>query len=372
MTDPKGSSGPMQHQHFRKNMRSRLLMLVALPLVVTLASVVWLERVLEKQLIGESMKQVMEARTVLQLELDEHARTLKIELLGLAQSAKVSQALESGDSEQVQLAIRDFAASHPEIDIILANSAGKILGTSRPVKLSNLNQLETLNVPDLSGEVTRALSMHGCERGGAPPLQTGDVRKAALPPARILAVRAREKGVIVACERLDRRFLERVSQPLEMQIALVAEEQNHLLLSQSGNFPVHAHGQRNASKLTEADGELWAVAEFCPKLFDDSKDDCAIDAITALSVSSLRDMVRRDFLWMLIPLLLVGLFALLWGGRIAYNLNETLERLLRGFRKLEAHSFETIEPMRTGNETRRSPTALTTRWRGCESATTCG
>jgi adenylate cyclase len=102
--------------------------------------------------------------------------------------------------------------------------------------------------------------------------------------------------------------------------------------------------------LTEADDELWAVAEFCPKLFDDSKDDCAIDAITALSVSSLRDMVRRDFLWMLIPLLLVGLFALLWGGRIADNLNETLERLLRGFRQLEAHSFETIEPMRTGNE----------------------
>ena len=122
-------------------MRSRLLMLVALPLLVTLASVVWLERVLEKQLIGESMKQVTEARTVLQLELDEHARTLQIELLGLAQSADVSQALENGDSEQVQLAIRDFAASHPEIDIILANSAGKILGTSRPVRLSNLNQL---------------------------------------------------------------------------------------------------------------------------------------------------------------------------------------------------------------------------------------
>jgi hypothetical protein len=167
-------------------MRSRLLMLVALPLLVTLASVVWLERVLEKQLIGESMKQVTEARTVLQLELDEHARTLQIELLGLAQSADVSQALENGDSEQVQLAIRDFAASHPEIDIILANSAGKILGTSRPVRLSNLNQLEALNVPDLSGEVTRAPSMHGCERGGAPPLQAGDVRKAALPPARIL------------------------------------------------------------------------------------------------------------------------------------------------------------------------------------------
>ena len=64
--------------------------------------------------------------------------------------------------------------------------------------------------------------------------------------------------------------------------------------------------------VSDADGELWAVAEFCPKLFDDSKDDCAIDAITALSVSSLRDMVRRDFLWMLIPLLLVGLFALLF------------------------------------------------------------
>lgn len=66
---------------------------------------------------------------------------------------------------------------------------------------------------------------------GRPPFKLATFGKRPSRRRAFLAVGAREKGVIVACERLDRRFLERVSQPLEMQIALVAEEQNHLLLS---------------------------------------------------------------------------------------------------------------------------------------------
>ncbi|HAN31010.1 MAG TPA: hypothetical protein DCQ06_05380 [Myxococcales bacterium] len=338
-----------EHQ-FRKNMRSRLLMLVALPLLVTIASVVGLERVLERQLINDAMRHVMETRDVLQSELDEHVRTLKVEILGLAQSSILKEALQKGDMQALQSVLKAFSESYPEIDLIIANRDGKVLSSNHKLELKAVSDLETLHVPNLSGEVTNALSMHGCERAKGQPMVNSDVREATQPPARVLAARVGEGAIVIACERLDRDFLERVGKPLQMKLALVDEAHEHLLLAHSQDFPVHVRGRREESLLSEADGDLWAVAEFCPRLFTDTKDDCVIDAISAMSVLKLRNTVRKDFLLLLLPLLLVGGFALLWGGRLAYTLNETLDRLLAGFRRLETHNFEPIEPMRTGNE----------------------
>jgi adenylate cyclase len=232
--------------------------------------------------------------------------------------------------------VHHFSELYPEISVVVADARGQVLGSEGIEGVSNLSQLAALEVPPAPGTVAKLLSKQGC---------SGKSRT----PARLLVTRAGTWGIVVACQRLDATFLRHASEPLGMGLALVDEAAGHVFLSHTPGFPLDAPPPRGETALHQKDGELWAVAHFCPSLFPDGGD-CALDALSALPVGAVQRTLRQDFLFAILLLAAAGLGALLWGGRMAWSMTRALERLVGGFRELGQQKYTTIEPVPTGDE----------------------
>jgi adenylate cyclase len=333
--------------------RSKLLALVALPVLVALGALGALERVLEGQLLGEAQRHAMDARGALQASLDDSLRLLKVELAGLSESEPLARAMAARDAESIQRTLGKFSEVYPELVLIVADADGRVLVSTSPARLASLGEIPGLALPEGPGAIEKTLSLHGCGRGGAPATHPADDSEAAATrpvPARLLAARAGAAGIVVVCQRLDAPFLEHAAEPLGMKLALVDEHTGHHVLAHTDGFPLHALADRDGTALWEEDGELWAVADFCPRFFAEAGGDCTLDALGALPVTGIRRTVRADFLWVLVPLALAGLLALLWGGRVALTMNRALDRLVQGFRRLAVQDYAPVEPVRTGDE----------------------
>jgi adenylate cyclase len=318
-------------------LRRKLTALVLLPVGVTAVCLGALEQVVERQVLEDAEHRVAQAEKALQGRLDQELKALKLELSALADSDHVLQGLARSEASYVSEGLSDFRESYPEVAVLVADRAGRVLAAAGLEGISELRQLPGLELPAAPRVVAKVLSKRGC---------SGATRA----PARLLAMRAGERGIVVACQPLDEAFLQEAAEQLGMGLALVDEDAGHAILSQTSGFPSDAPPPRGETALHEEAGELWAVAHFCPALFPSERGDCTLDALSALPVGGLRRTIRGDFAWLLLFLAGAGLGALLLGGRMALRMTRALEALVGGFRKLAVQQYTPVPVMATGDE----------------------
>lgn len=318
-------------------LRRKLTALVLLPVGITAVSLAALEQVVERQVLEDAEHRVAQAEQALQGRLDQELKALKLELSALADSEHVLQGLARGEASYIAEGLADFRESYPEVAVLVADRSGRVLAAAGIEGVAALGELPGLEAPPGPRVVSKSLSKRGCSGTSS-------------APARLLAMRAGDRGVVVACEPLDEGFLRDVSHQLGMGLALVDEDAGHAILSQTPDFPAEAPPPRGETALHEEGGELWAVAHFCPALFPADRGDCVLDALSALPVGGLQRTIRGDFAWLLLFLGGAGLGALLLGGRMALGMTRALEALVGGFRKLAVQQYTPVPIVATGDE----------------------
>ena len=322
----------------RLRIRSKLAALVVVPVLLMLVVLGVMERVLERQLLAEAERRAEVGRQSLQMELDDDLTDLRVALLQLSGSQRFWRALEEGDQTRAARLAERFANAYPEIGIVVAAATGVV---SMRVGIDGVNALADLPglvLPEEPASVAKTILLHGC--GNA-----SDV------PARVLATRAPTGGILVACQRLDQAFLQNAATKLRMALALVDDREGAHVLAHTTGFPVDApHPPRGDHRLHESGGESWAIDRFCPVLLPDTPNDCALEMLSAISVTETRNIVRADLLLVMAIVLGTGIVALLVGGRVALRMTNAIERIVGACRRLAEQKYTRIDPVRTGDE----------------------
>jgi adenylate cyclase len=317
--------------------RSKLAALVVVPVLLMLAVLGVMERVLERQLVAEADRRAEAGRDALQIELDDDLIDLRLALGQLAQSQRFRRAVQTTDAPSATAQAEAFAVAYPGLGVLVVEPGGNVLVSVGIEGLARLHEVQGLVLPSEPGRVEKMLLLHGC----------GDAIDV---PARILMTPV-ASATIIACQRLDAAFLQNAATKLRMALALVDPSGEARLVAHTEGFPVDTPlPAPSRHRLHEAAGESWAVDRFCPKLVPDESDACALEALSAISVTQTRDIVRRDLLIVMGTVLLMGFVTLLLGGRIAFRMTTAIERIVNACRRLPAQEYTRIEPVRTGDE----------------------
>jgi adenylate cyclase len=317
--------------------RSKLVGLVLLPLVLLLVILAITEHVLERQILGEASRRVTAAQGALQMELDDDLRSMHAALLQLSASQRLHAALEAKDDARAARTVERFARGFPKIAVALAGSDGQVRAQTGFDGLTTLSKVPGLDVPEEAGTVREVLLDAGCSGAGA-------------SPARALIARAGGAGFVVFCEDLDEHFLERTGTKLGLALALVDERGGHRFAARAAAFPASAPTVRGESLLHDDGAELWALSEFCPRLVKNGGGECAMEAMAALSVGHIRDVVRADFFWIIVAVFVAGGLAVGLGGRLALRMTSAVDHIVEGCRHLEQGEYAPISVVRTGDE----------------------
>jgi adenylate cyclase len=318
--------------------RSKLAALVLVPVLLMLVVLGVMERILEGQLVAEAERRAEDGRHSLQIELDDALTDLRIALRQLAESRRFRRALEEGDVEGASQRAEQFSSAYPGMGIVVVDSDGEVLISVGLQGGAQLHEAQGLVIPTEPKAVHKAILQHGCD----------DARDV---PARVLVTAAHDGGSIFACQRLDDAFLRNAAAKLRMELALIDPSDVSRLAAHTARFPVDApHPERGEHRLHEAGGESWAMDRFCPTLVPDAPHACALEALSAISVTETRDIVRADLFSVMAIVLGMGIVALLVGGRVALRMTSAIERIVGACRRLAEQKYTRIEPVRTGDE----------------------
>jgi adenylate cyclase len=318
--------------------RSKLAALVLVPVLLMLVVLGVMERILEGQLVAEAERRADDGRLSLQIELDDALTDLRIALRQLAESRRFRRALEEEDVIGASQRAEQFSSAYPGMGIVVVDSGGEVSVSVGIRGGAQLHEAQGLVIPTEPGAVHKTILLHGCD-------DASDV------PARVLVTAAHDGGGIFACQRLDEAFLQNAAAKLGMELALIDPHDDSRLAAHTARFPVDApHPERGEHRLHEADGESWAMDRFCPTLVPDAPQACTLEALSAISVTETRDIVRADLFLVMAIVLGMGIVALLVGGRVALRMTSAIERIVGACRCLAEQKYTRIEPVRTGDE----------------------
>ncbi len=314
--------------------RAKLTALVLCSIGVMLVVLPILSYVMHTQLLDEVDNRVDDAKKSFQTELDDDLLDQDLTMRVMAADDDVQKALASRDVKAAHDLAEVFVSVYPEMDIILADSEGRVLTqlgiTTPPDRVQSIRELSGV----VTGQDFSGVLEHGCEKPGSNA-----------PPAYVMAKAIASAGSIVVCQPFNAAYLEDAKSKLGLEIALLDRGNENRLLVPTSRFPTPAVSSiTHASTLAEQDGATWALERFEPNRMGDYAVAAAID------VSSVRGIVTRNLLAAGSAVLLAGIVFVWVGGRLAGTMSRAIRRLNDAQKKLEQQQYVHVDAVRTGDE----------------------
>jgi adenylate cyclase len=295
-----------------------------------------LGRILNNQLIDEVDDRVIDAQKSFQLELDDDLADLRLASDAMSSDPDMHRALRNGDRQAALDLAGMFSRVYPEMQILIFDVAGKLLTYSG----SNVAKETSADIRDLNptGKPFHGILPAGCTRGAAWSTL-----------ARVLAAPASDAGWVVVCQPLDAGYLSNTAAKLGLELALLDGADADRTISLTKEFP--AGVERTASTvstLVESRGRSWAIARFDPRAFPEGSR--RLSVVTALDVTDIRTLVRRNLLMALAALAVAAVLSVAIGARLALMMSRAIGRVADALKKLEQNSYVHVDPVRTGDE----------------------
>jgi adenylate cyclase len=317
------------------SVRTKLAILVALPVVLMGAAVPLLSSVLNRTVADAAQDHVRSARRALQAELKDNLIDLELSARVIATAKKTMRALESGDVDRARDVTGVFAKLYPRLDITLATPDGKVLGKVGPTDTpDNITKIPEIG-PLTAGEGQRLFVENGCTAAGGHA-----------PPAQAILLPVEALGWLLVCEPLDGWYLDNAAVKLRTELAFA----DKALRSQTENFPAEAiKTTGNQTALIDIGDKTWAVRRFRPK-FLDSTHGAKLDVIAASDVTKLSRGVRQNFQFTLAVLAIIAALAVAIGARVAGVMSKGLKQVIGAFQKLAKDEYIRVPVLKTNDE----------------------
>ena len=335
-----------------RTVRAKLLALVALSIVVTMATLPLLSWLLHKQLLQEVDDSVENAEEAYQAELDDDIVDMRLAATLLANDSDVHRAIETNDAKTLQDMTDVFAKMYPDIDIVFIRKDGTVLARfgcdpdgpplaeRRVVKAA------------LGGQEALGLSLRGCNRD---PL-----------PTYLIARPANEKGVVVVGMDFSEASLARTGKKLNLELAMV--DPDGKVVNKTKGFP--RGGEKiaaNDPEVVEVGDKTFVMKPFFPKELQDDRKRFAL--VAALDVTQVQAVIRQNLLLAMAVVVFAAIVAVVLGVRLASIMSNALKRINAALKKLEQQEYVKVQGVNTGDELEDLASGFT-RWsRGCRNAT---
>jgi adenylate cyclase len=322
-----------------KTVRAKLTMLVALSIVMMLATLPVLSWLLHRQLVDEVDDRVTEAEKSFREELKDDLADLGLAAKILAADPATGKALTASDEKEAVALANLFLGVYPNIDILFVDGKGKVLadvGCSVPLE-------QVRDIKGLAGAVAgtefRGVVEHGCERS-----DTGK------PPAYVIAMPVKGAGAIVVCLPLDVELVANASMKLGLELALL-DSATGKPIAMTPKFPVNRIPPRESAETMLADdgGTSWAIGRFVVEGLESGKAS-SIHFAAALDVADIQRIVRQNLLFAVLVLGVAAVISVTTGARLASVMSRALARVNAALKKLEKQEYVHVDGIATGDE----------------------
>lgn len=318
-----------------KTVRAKLMTLVGLSALAAAAALPVLEHVMSRQLIDIVDDRAPDALRGFEIELGDDLADLDAATRTLSDSDEIERALDRHDRDAARAELAVFHEAYPGIGLVVLNDDGTPLAD---VGLASFDATKIRQDDRArSGGEVRMVLASGCE----PSDTTG--------PAYAVARRARGRGFVVGCMRVDEGYLSNSAQKLGVELAVATKGGGAQIATRA--FPIRTLPSRDADvpELVDDGGRLWALRRFVPKVFRDDQSE-HVSVVVALDVSRIGAIVHQD-LWITVAVLLAGaIVAIVFGARLASTMSRALGRVNGALKRLEHAEYVHVVPVRTGDE----------------------
>ncbi len=312
--------------------KAKLTVLVALSIVVMLAALPILSWLLHRQMLDEVDDRVVDANKSFLAELDDDLSDLTLAARVLAQDEGTKHAVLAHDSVKAREMAQTFLSIYPALDVLLFDAHGLVaqVGCEAPPQ-----SVAALGAdPALAAGKFHGVLAHGCEA-------TKDA-----PPAMVLseAIAGSDGGVAIVCMPLDEGYVRNTAVKLGVGVALA---QGDTRIAKSPDFPTGgvAHDSLvGESTITDIGDKAWALARFdVPKLE-------GISVVTALDVTDVQAIIRKNLVFAVIVLLFAGGVSVWFGSSLASLMSRALGRVNVALKKLAQQEYVHVDAIKTGDE----------------------
>ncbi|WP_437477475.1 adenylate/guanylate cyclase domain-containing protein [Sorangium sp. So ce1014] len=327
-----------------RTVRAKLIVLVALSSLATLAALPVLSWVMHRQLIAQISERVPQAIRNFRLELRQQQRAVSTSSRQASRTRELVEGLRLWNEAAVGTALEAVIDAHPNVAIAAFDELGDLVaarGFDAPPPstdevpglaegLSGLDEMEDL----------RDVLVHGCDG------QLGS------PPAYMVAQRARsDAGSLLACIPIDPTYFSEVATKLGVEIALVGPSGKRI--TGTARFPTEllqgaVIGDETHPTIVEDASSLWALSRFAPRSLRGKVGDFSI--VMALDVSDVRKIVRQNLTFAAGVLTFTAIVALILGARLATTMSRALSRVNVALKQLEHQQYVHVEALKTGDE----------------------
>ncbi len=315
-----------------RTVRAKLTVLVGLSVVVMAATLPLLSWLMHTQLLDEIDDRVIDGQKSFEEELADDISDLTLAARALSIDPATTEAMDKGDTKEMAVLAELVLSVYPDIDVLLVDKTGavvKALGCSAPPK--RLEEIPEVKLA-LHGETFQGVVAHGCEEAHA--------------PAEAMALPLKNGGAVAVLLPLDKRFFDNASSKLGLELSL---RQNTAPLVHTARFPVGIGlGPRGESTLAERGPTTWAVSGFEPRGLVTTAGPLTV--VTALDVTDVKSIVRRNLTFSILVLAFAALVSLLTGARLASIMSRALARVNVALKKLEQQEYVHVDAIKTGDE----------------------
>jgi adenylate cyclase len=320
-----------------RSVRAKLTALVALSVVVMVATIPILSWLLHNQLIEEVDDRVEEAKKAFETELDDDVSDLTLTVRVMMSDDDAQRALKEKDAATARKMAQVFASLYPELDIVFGDADGNVLTqlgvTAPPDRVDSIQELAGMT----SGSDFHGMIEHGCEKPGSNGA-----------PAMVVASGVKGLGSIVVCQPIDRKFLDNAGSKLQLELALLDPTGAHVDSTKKWPDEHIAPPVGNDAIMVEASKTSWAVATFEPDGMTGVKGKYRISA--ALDVGDVRAIVKQHLFFALGCIAFAAIVSVLFGWRLASIMSNALQRMTSALKKLEEQQYVHVTGVNTGDE----------------------
>ena len=318
-----------------RTVRAKLLSLVALSIVVTMATLPLLSWLLHKQLLEEVDDSVQNASDAYQAELDDDILDMRLAATLLANDSDVHRAIEADDAKTLQDMTETYAKIYPDIDVVFIRKDGSRLArVGCDPDGPNLSDRGVVKQTLETGIPHEGLSARGCNNV---PL-----------PTYMIVMPANQKGVVIVGMDFSQASLESTGKKLNLDLALVDPKGN--LVNKTKNFP--PGGEKVAANdplLVEVGQKAYIMQPFYPKELKHDKDG-QFALVAALDVTAVRTAIRQNLLMAMGFVVFAAIVAIGIGLRLASVMSGAMKRINSALKKLEQQEYVKVQGVETGDE----------------------
>ena len=234
-----------------KTVRAKLTTLVALSALATLSALPLLHWLMTRELMDVVDDRVPEAVRGFDLELADDIHDLEAATKSLGDSDDLQAAVKNGSSTAAEEELKVFHEAYPGTGFIVYRADGVVVGqggiAGTALPRGSFVGLEALA---RGTDEARVVATDGCST-----TKSAD-------PSYVMARPIRGSGTIVACMRIDAKYLSNSSAKLGIELA-VAQGPNSVG-TKTPAFPVAALAGDKSDALVDVDGRAWATTKWEP------------------------------------------------------------------------------------------------------------